>query len=423
MLATLLDRVPAEADAVVTPAGTASGDALRADAEALGPRLAAWRGTRVALKCLAVPQTFAALVALERAGAQVVLADDAVLDDETAMRDLGIAGILVPTSQGPATVVDTGIECAPVAAPGPLVLLTSGTTGRPKPVLQSWPSLASSVREGPTERWGCGYRLRLFAACQVLAQAWASGGCLAVSDGPADGTAGFWAAAAVTAASATPSFWRRLLLSGDPALLAGLPLRQITMGGEPADQPLLDRLRAVFPEARVTHIYATTELGRCFAVSDGRAGFPAAWLAGGPPGGAALRVEGGELVVGSPAGFHRTGDMVTIEGDRVQFSGRRDDLLNVGGEKVAPLAIETRLRALPEIGDVRVFGRRSSIVGQLIACEVVPAHGVAADLARAAVDAYAQGHLAPAARPRIIEIVDRITLSAADKAARTTGEN
>jgi len=56
----------------------------------------------------------------------------------------------------------------------------------------------------------------------------------------------------------------------------GLPVRQITIGGEAVDQVTLDQLRAAFPGARISQIYASTEAGALFAVRDGRAGFPAA---------------------------------------------------------------------------------------------------------------------------------------------------
>ena len=38
-----------------------------------------------------------------------------------------------------------------------------------------------------------------------------------------------------------------------------------------------------FPEARITHIYASTEAGVGFAVKDQKAGFPASFLADPPP--------------------------------------------------------------------------------------------------------------------------------------------
>src|SRR4029434_9911963 len=84
-----------------------------------------------------------------------------------------------------------------------------------------------------------------------------------------------------TALSATPSFWRKLAFGG---LLDRLSLRTVTLGGEAADQLILDLLASRFPKAAIRHIYASTEAGVGFSVSDRIAGFPATFLHQPPPG-------------------------------------------------------------------------------------------------------------------------------------------
>ena len=108
--------------------------------------------------------------------------------------------------------------------------------------------------------------------------------------------AGFYEAARrhrVTQISATPTFWRSFLMVPSPGRSQ---LRQITLGGEAADQATLDRLKAAFPEARITHIYASTEAGVVYAVHDGREGFPSAWLEQ-PGQGVELRIRDGFLQI------------------------------------------------------------------------------------------------------------------------------
>lgn len=91
------------------------------------------------------------------------------------------------------------------------------------------------------------------------------------------------------------------------------------------DQPLLDELRARFPEAAITEVYALTEQGVCFSVNDGSAGFPVSYLEEATPQGRRLRVNGegeGELEVfdeESQAWF-RTGD---LEVERPRFASRK----------------------------------------------------------------------------------------------------
>jgi acyl-coenzyme A synthetase/AMP-(fatty) acid ligase len=71
-----------------------------------------------------------------------------------------------------------------------------------------------------------------------------------------------------------------------------------------------------------------------------------------------------------------TGDLVEISGDRVVFRGRSSDVINVGGHKVDPLPIESRITALERVAMARVFGRPNPVMGAIVAAEVVPANGI-----------------------------------------------
>jgi acyl-coenzyme A synthetase/AMP-(fatty) acid ligase len=197
-------------------------------------------------------------------------------------------------------------------------------------------------------------------------------------------------------ASATPSFWRLLLHSAATQTLSQSNLIQITIGGEAVDQPLLDSLHQAFPSARLTHIYASTEMGTCFSVSDGRAGFPADYLAN-PALPCQLRIGSeGELEIlsrrrmlgyfsdsarrsngqsksdSSEETWFATGDIVERRGDRILFVGRKSDTINVGGAKVFPADVERCISSVPGVLQVRVYGISSSLTGQLVAAEVQP---------------------------------------------------
>ena len=204
-----------------------------------------------------------------------------------------------------------------------------------------------------------------------------------------------------------------------------LPLVAVTLGGEAADQPLLDRLTVRFPKARLRHIYASTEAGALFAVADGRAGFPAAWLDEAPDG-LELRIADGVLEVRSPraapgvvdsAGWLATGDLVERRGERVLFTGRLDGLVNVGGVKVSPETVERRLLAVDGVADAAVVAVASPITGHLLTATIVPTPGVEEAVLRAALRA-ATADMPPAARPRALTFADHIPLSAAGKKSR-----
>jgi len=245
----------------------------------------------------------------------------------------------------------------------------------------------------------------------------------------------FMSTTGVQFVSATPSYWRRLLIFSDPHLLKSIPLAQITLGGEVVDQPTLDKLKQYFPKSRLVHIYATTELGRCFSVSDGLTGFPASYLSTVLHDGVELKVQESELLVRSPnamrmydpysshqapaADWFATGDLVEIKGDRVQFVGRKSDMINVAGSKVYPAEVERVIRTIPGVSDVRVFGKASSVAGELVACEIVPENGQEPGPLKEAVIQICRSKLASHQQPRFIKFVDRIDLSLAGKAIRS----
>lgn len=309
-----------------------------------------------------------------------------------------------------------------------VTLESSGTTGTPKRLRHDFTRLRGRLRGVAEEgaRWLLTYDPGAFAGLQVLLTAAAAGAVLIAVPGSGAGTIAALAQAArrhaVTHVSGTPSFWRAFLMAlGD----ADLPLAAVTLGGEAADQPLLDRLAERFPQARLRHIYASTEAGALFAVADGRAGFPAAWLDAAPDG-LDLRIADGVLEVRSPRaapgavdadGWLSTGDLVERRDDRVLFAGRLDGLVNVGGVKVSPEAVERCLLTVDGVADAAVVAVPSPITGHLLTATIVPVPGADDSALRVALRA-ATADLPPAARPRALTFADHIPLSAAGKKSR-----
>ncbi len=309
-----------------------------------------------------------------------------------------------------------------------VTLESSGTTGTPKRLRHDFVRLRGRLRGVAEEgsRWLLTYDPGAFAGLQVMLTAAAAGALLVAVPSSGAGTIAALAQAArrhaVTHVSGTPSFWRAFLMAlGD----ADLPLAAVTLGGEAADQPLLDRLAERFPQARLRHIYASTEAGALFAVADGRAGFPAAWLDAAPDG-LDLRIAEGVLEVRSPRaapgavdadGWLSTGDLVERRGDRVLFAGRLDGLVNVGGVKVSPEAVERCLLAVDGVADAAVVAVPSPITGHLLTATIVPVPGADESALRVALRA-ATADLPPAARPRALTFADHIPLSAAGKKSR-----
>lgn len=313
--------------------------------------------------------------------------------------------------------------------PPHVVVATSGTSGPPKLVEHSWDSLLAAARLAEQWHglaWLLVYDATRWAGIQVWVQALLTGGRLVqpASRDP-DTVARALVDDRVAILPATPTLLRRLTTSADRDLLERVALDRITLGGEAADGPLLDRAHAAFPAARITQVYATTELGEVFRVADGRPGFPANWLGKSLPGGVRLSTRrDGELLVqlSRDSAEVGTGDLVERRGDRYEFTGRRSDVIVVGGAKVFPKRVEEILRGVPGIADARVYGLPSAITGELVAAEIViheplPS-GTTPDQVRSAALAVCRERLEAHGVPRVVDVVKKLTLTAAGKIPR-----
>jgi acyl-coenzyme A synthetase/AMP-(fatty) acid ligase len=326
------------------------------------------------------------------------------------------------------------------------ILLTSGTTGTPKLVVHTLQTLGGALPtqapSGTRTIWSTFYDIRRYGGLQIYLRAVLSGSPLVLSSA-GEPTADFLAraaAAGVTHISGTPSHWRRALMSGGAAILKP---QYVRLSGEVADQALLDNLRAVYPNARIAHAFASTEAGVAFDVNDGLAGFPQA-LVDTPSGEIDLKVVDQTLRIRSGRnaarylgaapgvlvdddGYVDTGDMVELKQGRYYFRGRVGGVINVGGLKVFPEEVESVLNADPRVRMSLVRARRSPITGAVVVADVVlanpasPASPDAADapdaVKRDLLDACRR-NLAAHKVPAILRFVPALEFTAAGKLVR-----
>lgn len=316
------------------------------------------------------------------------------------------------------------------------VMTTSGTTGRPKLITHDLESLTRTTRSdlerGKRQVWGLLYDWSRFAGLQVVLQSLVSGAtlCTPAADLPLSARLGILARAGCTHLSATPTLWRKILMTeGHEAM----PLVQITLGGEIADDAVLAALGRRWPAARISHIFASTEAGVGFSVTDRRAGFPAAYLTQ-PPAGTEIKVEEGRLFLRSrpantvlPAGgelsaregWVDTGDLVSVDGDRVLFRGRASGVINVGGDKVYPEEVERVILSHPNVRLARAYSKANAITGALVAADIVPASGVDDITAlKVELQTYLSRRLARHMVPAFVRVVTDFDTNAAGKVPR-----
>jgi acyl-coenzyme A synthetase/AMP-(fatty) acid ligase len=311
--------------------------------------------------------------------------------------------------------------------PGRVTVLSSGTTGLLKLIAHSWATLNTftHVKSQPEYCWFFPYQIGAYAWYQMLAMSlFVSGQHLYCGD-PDDLAGSFEAAlraGGVTAISSTPSFWRHVLMAIEPEVFARASLANITLGGEIVDQAILDRLAALYPSARLRHIYASSEAGAAIVVTDRQAGFPAA-LIGKDGATVALKVEDGRLFVRSPYNNRAmtdawidTGDLVERRNDRYYFCGRAGDaMINVGGQKAFAADIESRLLSHPGVVWARVSARKAPFVGYLPAAKVVLKDNLPTAEAEYVLAQHCAAALPEYAVPRIWEFLDAIPIRASLK--------
>lgn len=434
---------------------TALGDLLRGSAIASGVESLCGRSVLIASADQFL--TALALIALDGRARRVTLySPDLALEHlPYVMRYAEVEAVVSDGSflAGAPTGAAQHVRCTPALAPGvragqerlptEWVLLTSGTTGRPKMVLHTLAGLTGAIGAGQSHgevTWATFYDIRRYGGLQIFLRAVLTRSSLLLT-GSQEPVANFLRRAGevgVTHISGTPSHWRRALMSPEADRIAP---RYIRLSGEIADQAILNSLRSFYPGAEISHAFATTEAGVAFDVRDGLSGFPAGVLTG-TPGvdlkvvDATLRVRSGrtaERYLGEsppalkdPEGFVDTGDVLELRDGRYHFQGRRDGVINVGGLKVHPEEVEGVLNRHPQVRLSLVRRKKSPITGALVVADVVlkdpPARGgePARELQQA-IKQFCRESLPPHKVPAAISFVPALAVSETGKLVRHDG--
>jgi acyl-CoA synthetase (AMP-forming)/AMP-acid ligase II len=269
------------------------------------------------------------------------------------------------------------------------IIPTSGTTNIPKLVSHSFESLTKStkfnIELGEDFRWGLVFDIYRFSGIQVFLQSILAGSTLIITS-PMQSMGeilNLLVEKKCNALSATPSFWRKVLMTKESNKLQ---LKRITLGGEISDNNILQALNKKYPNAKISHIYASTEVGVGFSVRDGKEGFPKTYLDGALDS-IRMKIDPKGLLWIAPEnqgqkylscakmydndGYINTGDIVELRYDRVNFLGRDSGAINVGGNKVQPEEVEARLLSSGLLSAVYVYAMKNSMMGSLVCADVV----------------------------------------------------
>ena len=215
----------------------------------------------------------------------------------------------------------------------------------------------------------------------------------------------------------SPTFLNLLLLSEEYVRHDLSSLQLITYGTEPMPETTLRRLAGVFPQVRLLQTYGLSELGILRSQSRGS---DSLWVRVGGEGFETKVVEGrlwiraqsamlGYLNAANPFdedGFFDTGDIVDVDGEWIRFRGRQSEVINVGGNKVHPSAVESVLLEMTNVADVAVAAERSPLTGQVVSATVRLIDAEALDAFKVRMRAFCASRLSTYAIPVRVRLAD-----------------
>jgi acyl-CoA synthetase (AMP-forming)/AMP-acid ligase II len=114
-------------------------------------------------------------------------------------------------------------------------------------------------------------------------------------------------------------------------------------------------------------------------------------------------------------GWYRTGDLGVLDRDGyVKVTGRIKELINRGGEKISPVAIDDVLLGHPAVAMAASFGVPDPIYGEEIQAAVV----LRSDATDAELQAYCRSRLSAFEIPKVIHFVNALPMNATGKVDR-----
>lgn len=329
-----------------------------------------------------------------------------------------------------------------------LVLFTSGTTGRPKPVPITHAALSRRIAD---------YRLPFSAArppavSMMCVPAFHVGGLLGLILNLYSGDttvvqprfdAGQWLDLVerhrVGSAFVVPTMLKRILEHPRMAASDLSALTAIAYGAAAAPLDLIRHAMEVLPHVRFTNVFGQTEtLGAYTTLSPADHRDPRrAGSVGRPLPGVSVRLvdptngqdvdpaetDGvGELWVKSPhivgSGWLRTGDLARRDADGYLYpTGRISDIINRGGEKFSPAEVADVVRTHPDVLDVGVAGIADPDLGERVGVAIVARPG-SEPLTTDAVRAWCRPHLASYKLPEMVVVAEALPYNEVGKLSR-----
>lgn len=264
-----------------------------------------------------------------------------------------------------------------------LVVFTSGSTGMPKGILQDCERV---MRKFVKQRAGWRTVLFLmmdhFGGFNTFLSAFAYGGVgVCVPERTPGAVCRAIEQSRANLLPTTPTFLNLLIASRAYKEFDLSSIELITYGTEVMPNATLEKVRAIFPNANIKQTYGLSEIGVLRSKSKSA---DSPWVKIGGAGFEVKVVDNtlwvrseanmvGYLNAPSPIddeGWMCTGDQVEVDGDYFRILGRKSEMINVGGQKVFPVEVETVLLQADNVAEATVYGSRHPLFGHVVHARV-----------------------------------------------------
>lgn len=312
-----------------------------------------------------------------------------------------------------------------------LILLSSGSTGKPKAILHNLDLIVEEKLRGRARTGSKVPSILIFLLFDhigginsILGAVLGGSPAVVPAERTPDEVCALIERHQVRVLPASPTFLNLILIGGFHRKYDLACLRLITYGTEPMPDELLRRLNEAFPRVKLLQTFGTSETGISATASEssGSTFFRIT------DADVQYRIVDGELQLKSRTqflgylnypnesqtedGWFRTGDLVEESSEGYfRIIGRAKEVINVGGEKVLPLELESLLLSSPMIDDCVVYGMPNSITGQAVCADIKPSAEMSRAELRRHVNEFLVGRVEQFKMPSKINLVTEIAVS------------
>lgn len=265
-----------------------------------------------------------------------------------------------------------------------LVLFSSGTTGEPKAALHNLAHLLEKFKTNGKKLSTVTFLLfDHIGGFNTMMHTLVNGGLIVtLNTRSADEVCSLIEKYKLQLLPTSPTFINMLILNKTYEKYDLSSLEMITYGTEPMPKSTLETMHKILPNTKLKQTYGLSEIGIMPTKSEQS---DSLWMK--------LRNDDtfqtkivddilyikaksamlGYLNAPSPFdedGWFNTKDKVITKGEYIKILGRTTDLINVGGQKVYPIEVESALLECPGVLDVSVHGADNPIMGKIVEATV-----------------------------------------------------